>query len=124
MARILIMEDDKQVCSVFKRTMEDGGHQVQVASDGKTGARMYEKEPADLIIMDIIMPEQEGLETIMNLRRDFPDVKIIAISGGGRISAGDYLKIAHNLGAVVTIEKPIDPQYLLDTVNKIIEEKT
>lgn len=122
MGRVLIVDDDDQVRAVLRRTLEGGGHQVTDAPDGKAGARLYRQQPADLILMDIIMPEQEGLETIQELRRDFPDVKIIAISGGGRGSAANYLVLARKLGADLALEKPISHQDLLRAVDRLLVE--
>ncbi|MBU0754666.1 MAG: response regulator [Planctomycetes bacterium] len=123
MGRILIVDDDDQVRAVFRRIVEGGGHEVIEASNGRIGSQLFKKDPTDLIIMDIIMPEQEGLETISELLTAFPDVKIIAVSGGGRINAEDYLKIAKDLGAVYTFEKPIDPEQLLDAVDNLVQGK-
>ena len=90
------------------------------AEVGGAASRLHRRKPADLLVTDIIMPRQEGLETIMELRRDFPDLKIIAISGGGRGKAADYLEIAGRMGADMTIEKPIDPDALLRAIEGMI----
>jgi CheY-like chemotaxis protein len=120
MARVLIVDDDDQVRRVFRKALEAGGYQVTEAPNGRIGARLYRESPSDLIIMDLIMPEQEGLETITALRRDFPDVKIIAISGGGRGTATDYLSVARKLGAMLSLEKPITPGGLLHEVDQLL----
>jgi CheY-like chemotaxis protein len=122
MARVLIVDDDDQVRAVFRRALEGGGYEVTDASDGKAGSRLYRQQPADLILMDIIMPEQEGLETIQELRGDFPDVKIIAISGGGRGGAADYLVLARKLGADLALEKPISHEDLLRAVDQLLKK--
>ena len=84
MARILIIDNDVQILNMLRQTLEREGYDVLKASNGKQGIRLHREEPVDLIITDIIMPEKEGIETILELKRDYPDVKIIAISGGGR----------------------------------------
>ena len=94
MARILIIDDDEQVRRYLRKILEAQGHEVVAASDGKLGIELCREEPTDLIITDIFMPEKEGLETIGELRRDYPDVKIIAISGGGRTGNLDFLPLA------------------------------
>jgi len=76
----------------------------------------YSQESIDLVNTDIIMPEKEGLETIRELKRDFPDVKIIAISGGASIEAKDYLKMAKQFGAMCTLVKPIEREALLEEI--------
>jgi len=120
LARILIIDDDPQILDMIGQTLEREGHEVIDASDGKEGLKLYRENPTDLIITDIIMPEKEGIETIMELRRDFPDVKIIAISGGGRIDAEQYLSMAQKLGAQRTFAKPVARAELLKAVRELL----
>ena len=120
MARILIIDDDEQILAMLRQTLEREGYEVVDASDGKEGLRRYRENPTDLIITDLIMPEKEGIETILELRRDFPDVKIIAISGGGRIDPGQYLSIAKSFGAQYTFAKPIERKELLKAVRELL----
>ena len=82
MSRILIIEDDEHVRGMLRKMLERIGYDVFDAPDGKEGLDFYRNTPVDLVITDILMPEKEGIQTIMELRREFPDVKIIAISGG------------------------------------------
>ena len=116
MARILIIDDDAQVLAMLKQTLEREGYEVVDAPDGKVGIKLYQEDPADLIITDIIMPEKEGIEMIMELKRDFPDVKIIAISGGGRIDPGEYLHMSEKFGVKRTFAKPVERKELLAAV--------
>ena len=83
MSRILIIEDEESIRKMLKKLFEISGHSVLEAPDGETGCQIYRNEKPDIIITDIFMPEKEGLETIKEIKRDFPDIKIIAISGGG-----------------------------------------
>jgi CheY-like chemotaxis protein len=122
MAKILVVDDDEQVRDVFKRTLEAHGHEVREAGDGRSAMRSYREQPADLVILDIIMPEQDGLETILDLRRDFPEAKIIAISGGGRASAQGYLRPAKILGADRAYSKPLAPNELLAAIEQLLKE--
>jgi len=120
MARILIIDDDVQILDMLRQTLECEGYEVVDATNGKEGIRLYRENPADLIITDIIMPEKEGIETIIELKRNFPDVKIIAISGGGRITPEGYLSMAKRLGANRTFEKPVERDELLAAVRELI----
>ena len=86
MARILIIDDEPTILLMLKKMLERSGYVVDMAINGKEGMELFAKFPADLIITDIVMPEKEGLETIREIKKDHPHVKIIAISGGGRIA--------------------------------------
>jgi len=120
MARILIIDDDSKVRGTYLRILEHAGYEVVVAADGKEGIKTFREEPPDLVITDIVMPEKEGLETIMELKRDFPDVKIIAISGGAFLEPKDYLEMAKLFGAMCTLAKPIEREELLETVQEYL----
>ena len=121
MARILIIEDEDEIRGLCKRILEHSGHEVTEASDGNSGMSLYREHLHDIIITDIIMPEKEGIEMIMELRRDFPEVKIIAISGGGHAMTGPAcLQLAKRLGAVTTLAKPFSRQELLDAVDEAL----
>ncbi len=120
MARILIIDDDVQILDMLRQTLEHEGYEVVDAADGKKGIRLYRENPADLIITDIVMPEKEGIETIIELKQDFPDVKIIAISGGGQIRPEGYLSMAKKLGAQYTFSKPFERKELLSAIRELI----
>lgn len=121
MAGILIIDDDVQILNMLRQTLECEGYDVLEASNGKQGIKLYRENPADLIITDIIMPEKDGIETILELKRDYPDVKIIAISGGGRINPEDYLDIAKKLGAHRIFAKPVERKELLNAVRDLLQ---
>jgi DNA-binding response OmpR family regulator len=121
MARILVVDDDIQILEMLRQTLEREGYEVIGSPDGKEGLRLYREAPTDLIITDLIMPEKEGIEMIMELRRDFPDVKIIAISGGGRVGPENYLSIAKQLGAMHTFTKPVGREELLGVVRELLK---
>ena len=120
MKRILVIDDDVQFRQMLKQILERAGYEVADAPDGKEGIRLYRQAPTDLIITDIIMPEKEGIETILELRREFPDVKIIAISGGGRFDPGVYLEAAEKFGVARTFGKPVDRKELLDDIQELL----
>ena len=118
-ALILIIDDDDQLRGMLREMLEHAGYEVTDASNGKEGIRLYRENPADLVITDLIMPEKEGIETIMDLRQEFPEVKIIAMSGGGRVEPDSYLHMARGLGALCTLTKPLDRNALLRTVREL-----
>lgn len=115
------MEDDPQVLEAITITLEDNGYDVATAKNGEIGLRLAASETFDLVITDIIMPEKEGLETISHLRREDPSTKVIAISGGGRMSARTYLDIAAALGVNRTLAKPFSASELIATVEHVIQ---
>ena len=120
MVRILIIDDDPQILDMLGQILEREGYDIVKASNGKEGIKLYRENPVDLIITDIIMPEKEGIETIFELRKDFPDLKIIAISGGGRIDPEEYLFVAQKLGVQRTFAKPIARAELLKAVRELL----
>jgi DNA-binding response OmpR family regulator len=122
MTRILVIDDDQLVLDMLYDSLTREGYDVLRASNGKQGLSLFRKEPVDLIITDIIMPEKEGIETIIELRKDFPDVKIIAISGGGRVGTKDYLQMAKMFGVQRTFTKPVARKQLLDAIRELIDE--
>ena len=125
MKRILVIDDDMQMRQMLRQTLERQGYEVIDAPDGKEGMRLYHQAPTDLIITDIIMPEKEGIETIVELRRDFPDVKIIAISGGSRgLNKEYYLNLTKKLGALFTFAKPFDRKELLEAIQELLAPAT
>ena len=120
MKTILLIDDDELVRLVLRDTLVlMGGYEVLVASDGRAARKQLAQRAVDLVITDIIMPDEEGVETILLLRKKFPDIPIIAISGGARIKAEDCLKIAQAVGADITLAKPFTSKELLDAVERI-----
>ena len=120
MARILIIDDDVQVQDMLRETLEQEGYETVTAANGKDGTDLYRQNPFDLVITDLIMPEKEGISTIKELKQEFPDVKIIAISGGGKIGPDEYLHMAKFLGAKYTFTKPVEHKTLLEAVRELI----
>lgn len=119
--RILIIDDDEQIRVLLQQMMEWAGFDVVVAENGKVAMRLQQREPADLVITDLIMPEQEGLETISRLKKEYKGIKIIAISGGGRIGPEAYLPAALELGADRVFCKPFDVKEIVDAVRNLLE---
>src|SRR5215469_11758787 len=118
MAGILIIDDDPDTRDLLKMTLEAAGHQITVAADGSEGVQAYRVNKADLVIMDLYMPGQEGLETIKQLRMEFPEVRIIAMSG--KPTGGTMLSVAQRLGAVAVLNKPFLPAELLSAVEQAL----
>ena len=122
MAKILVLDDELPILLMIKKMLEKEGHEVDIAQNGKEGMKLFEKNKPDLLITDIIMPEMEGLETIAELRSKFPELKIIAISGGGRISPDGYLPGAILLGANMVFQKPLDQKEFLKAVSVLLNK--
>jgi CheY-like chemotaxis protein len=120
MARILIIDDDESMLYLLRQILECAGHEVLEATDGAVGARLFRQERPEIVITDIFMPEQDGLETILTLKREFPTVKIIAISGGGQIGDLSYLEMTRKFGADRVLRKPFTPQAMLTTIQELI----
>ena len=123
MMRILIIDDDEQIRVLLQKMMEWAGYDVRVAENGKIAMQMLSELPVDLVITDLIMPEQEGLETISWLKKEHAGVKIIAISGGGRIGPEAYLPAAWELGADKVFTKPFDVQEIVTSVHELLENR-
>ena len=123
MARVLVIDDEPQIRSMLRIMLERAGYEVEEAPDGIEGIRIYRNNPVDLIISDLIMPNKDGIGMIIELKKEFPDVKIIAMSGGGLNKPEGYLEGAKKLGAQRTLTKPIDRDELLRTVGDTLKEK-
>lgn len=120
MARILVIDDEELVRYTLRAILESADHEVVEATNGNEGMASCKAHPAELVITDIIMPEKEGMETIIELRHAYPDVKIVAISGGGRIGSTDYLKMARKLGADEVMPKPFQMDEVLSMVRRVL----
>jgi DNA-binding NtrC family response regulator len=119
-SRILIIEDDSDLRQVLKIMLEKAQYFVTEAENGISGIKAFKKEKFDLVITDIIMPEKEGIETIFELKKINSEVKIIAISGGGRIAASEYLNMAKNFGVAKVLSKPFKKEIFLSSVKDIL----
>jgi len=121
MERILIIDDEQQIRSMLRLMLEREGYEIVEAPDGIEGIKAYRQKPADLIITDLIMPNKDGIGMIIELHKEYPDVKIIAMSGGGLNKPEGYLKGAKKLGAVCTLTKPIDREKMLRAVKNTLK---
>ncbi len=121
MSTVLIIDDDTQFNLMLKSALEIKGYEVETAANGKEGKALYQNKKYDVIITDIIMPDVDGYEVILDLRRMGMSDRTIAVSGGGRIAADDYLVTAQHFDVAATFNKPIDLQALRDKVDEIIK---
>ena len=119
MGRILVIEDDPNIRTALRAFFRRAGHSVTVASTGAEGAKRYSRAPTDVVITDIMMPGKDGIEVLLELRADFPDIKVIAISGEAR----DLLPVAQDLGFRHTFSKPLDLRGLLLAVEELLTEE-
>ncbi len=108
---------------MLKQILERESYDVHAAADGNEALQKCRLHSFDLVITDILMPDKEGLETITELRRDFADVKIIAMSGGGRIGNLDFLGVAQLMGAKRTLTKPFTRQEIVATVKEVLAQE-
>jgi DNA-binding NtrC family response regulator len=120
MARILVIDDDVKLRELIRRFLERAGYEVNIAENSMVALEMQRQNPADVIITDIFMPEKEGTEIIMDLSVEFPEAKVIAISGGGSVADIDFLQLAENLGALKTFQKPFKLEELLAAVEELL----
>ena len=123
MSKILVVDDDEQLRTLLRRMLSAEGHVVTEASTGVEGIQKYRDDAPDLIIIDMYMPEKEGLETIQELRGIDENVKILAVSGGGNVGFTGVLSSANAFGAQRTLAKPFRREQLLEAVNDILNVK-
>ncbi len=122
MARILVVDDEPLICRMLDTFLTRAGHEVETAADGAKAVGIVDSVPVDLVIADIVMPEKDGLETIIHIRKSLPKLPVIAISGGSRIGNFDFLAMAEKLGACESFYKPLDNDELLRAIDKCLKE--
>lgn len=120
MAKVLIIDDDAAMRRMMSRVLTDARHQVIEASDGRDGIRKFRAEAPEIIVTDIVMPEQEGIQTIREIRAAGSTVGIIAISGGGGDDGALYLTIAEELGADAVLQKPFRLAELVAVIDRML----
>ena len=120
MTRLLIIDDDEDIRAALAAWLLRKGYAVETAGDGKEGLETLARGGFDLVVTDIIMPDKEGIETILQIRRDHPDLPVIAMSGGGRTEAADLLRPASHLGANATLTKPFRASELAALIEQLL----
>lgn len=123
MAAILVIDDDPQVCDLLEQVLQKEGHSVHSALNGDEGISLYRQYLPELIILDILMPEKEGLETILDLRREFPNVIVIAMSAASEGAKIDLLELAQRLGAQYRMTKPFELKTVIELVNVALSKR-
>jgi CheY-like chemotaxis protein len=131
MAKIIVIDDEEDIRNVLKEVLERAGHNVEVAGSGDEGIGVLRDRGAELVITDVIMPGKDGVHTVNQIRMEFPDTRIIVISGGGNgrpieyqpsaIKTKAYLASADVAGADVTLTKPFDREEIIDAVNNLVQ---
>lgn len=124
MARILVIEDDDILRALMRKMLTRSGYEVVEAADGSCATQLYREHAIDLIITDLFMPDKEGMEVIRDLRKENPEAKIIAISGGSSFDSIDYLDVARLIGAAMTLNKPFGSRELLEAVQQLLGAPT
>ncbi len=119
--KILVIDDEAEICDMTKLLLERAGHEVVCANNGRIAIRLLSEQPFELVITDMLMPDRDGLEVMADLRRNHPAVRIIASSGGGRISSDSYLHIARKSGAHALLPKPFTLKELLASIEAAFE---
>jgi len=117
MARILLIDDEEIVRFTLRTALEMGLHKVVEAEDGEQATELLSESSFDLVITDIVMPKKEGVQTILDIKANYPDTKIIAITGGDPARSGLYLKTAGILGADKVLLKPISDAHLTEAID-------
>lgn len=121
MARILVIDDQEPIRRIVRRALEQQGHEVFDASDGEIGMDILETQSFEVVITDIFMPGQDGIVTLRQIRKRFPAVKVIVISGGDSSGMLDLRKDAELLGAVSSLQKPFNAREVIDKVDEALQ---
>jgi CheY-like chemotaxis protein len=119
-ARILVIEDHRDTRELLELLLRTEGYEVTLAADGDEGTTAYRRQPAEVVLVDIFMPRKDGISTITELRRDFPDAVIIAMSADASLDRRSALMRARDAGAHLTLRKPIEPWVLLRSLEGLL----
>lgn len=117
---LLIVDDDDELRDVLVEVLRSRGYVVRAARDGVEATKAIAKSDVELVVTDLIMPEKDGIQLMNEIRRKYPKVKIVAMSGGGHVPREQYLRIARGLGAHAVLEKPFSSQQLVDLVEQLL----
>ena len=120
MARVIVIDDQEPIRRIVRRALENDGHEVFEASDGEVGMELLERAPADVVITDIFMPGMDGIQTLREIRKRFPAIKVIAMSGGDSTGLLDLRQDAELLGALKSIHKPFNAREIVELVRGVL----
>lgn len=121
MAKILVVDDEPTLRTMLTHMLEKDDHEVLVANDGAQGIDLYRENRPDLVISDLVMPNKNGIDMILELKKEYPDLRLIAISGGGGITGSfDYLPTAKLVGANIILKKPFGLQELRESLDSVL----
>jgi CheY-like chemotaxis protein len=120
---ILVVDDEEEMRDTLERVLAAAGYRVVTASNGVEVGSILAQVHVDLVMTDLLMPEKDGTEVIAELRKKHPNTPIVAMSGGGRMPRGEYLKIARMFGAHAILEKPFTNEQLLSTIELLLPPK-
>jgi CheY-like chemotaxis protein len=119
-AKILVVDDRAEIRSALRLILERAGHEVSLAKNGQEAIDRFQSVQPDLMILDLFMPIMNGFDALFILRQEYPDAKVIAVSGGGSTMGSDALQEAAELGAQMTLQKPIMPTALIEAVSRLL----
>ena len=122
MKKVLLVDDEESIRTMLRAVLSDPEYTFAEATNGTEALDVLEKGEFDLIITDVIMPDCDGIELVMSVRKKLPDIKVIVMSGGGRVRADHYLNLAEKLGAARVFEKPFKTAELRETVKELLAE--
>lgn len=123
MAKILLVEDDNLVRDMLTQALQRAGHEIENATNGEEAVIALTRSEPDLMVTDLIMPKKSGMTLISEVKNKYPNMEIIAISGGGRLDPTGYLNLSETLGAAVSFEKPVDKNALLMAIDLLLNSK-
>ena len=121
MNAVLFVDDDQGIRELNARTLKARGFDCHTAADGEEALAKLEQAPFDLVVLDVIMPRREGIQTLIEIKRRWPQTRVIAISGGGRIGPDDFLGLAREFGADATLAKPVTPSTVAETIRRVLD---
>jgi len=120
--KILLVDDDDNLRNVLEQNLTLAGFEVATADDGRAAADLLAVQPFDLVLTDLIMPRMDGIELLGEMRKHYPRIPVIAMSGGGRMPPSHYLQTAGKLGAKALMEKPFTTSELVAKLNEFLED--
>ena len=122
MKKILLVDDDPFIIESTTIVLEDSGYEVSAAHNGDEALDLLASKTYDLMITDVVMPQKDGIEVLLNVKRRYPDLKVMVISGGGRLNVTNYLETAQHMDAAATLAKPFNNKDLLDKISDILKD--